>query len=157
MKHIPFILALLSGLLAAGCSASSHPTPALVQPESNSSAGLPTADLSRIDEQGAVVVVVEPLNLDKTDQTLDFEVSMNTHSVDLSMDLVGLATLTTNAGVTVSAVAWDAPRGGHHVSGKLSFAASVKGVSLLTGATELTLTLRDIDAAERIFIWEFPK
>jgi hypothetical protein len=45
-----------------------------------------TADLSRTDEQGAVIVVVEPVNLDSPGETLDFEVSLDTHSVDLSTD-----------------------------------------------------------------------
>lgn len=45
------------------------------------------------DEQGAVRVSVTPLNLDETDkENLAFEVAMDTHSVDLSMDLATLGT-----------------------------------------------------------------
>lgn len=157
MKHIPISLALLFGLAAAGCSVFVQPTPTVEQPTLDPSVEpVSTAGLSRVDEQGAVTVVVEPINLDSPGETLDFEVSMDTHSVDLSMDLTALATLTTNTELTASAVGWDAPRGGHHVSGKLSFPASVNGISLLQGATELILTLRNVDAPERIFKWELP-
>ncbi len=58
-----------------------------------------TESSTRTDEQGAVVVEVIPLNLDNPGQTLDFQVSLNTHSIDLSMDLATLATLTTDTGV----------------------------------------------------------
>ncbi len=114
-------------------------------------------DPSRVDEQGAVSITVKPSNLDKPDQTLDFEISMDTHSVDLSMDLTALATLTTDTGVTTNAVTWDAPRGGHHVSGKLSFPNKINGVALLKDASTLTLILRNIDIPERRFKWEISK
>ena len=152
MKNILITVALLFGFLVAGCSAVSQSAQPSQEPASN-----PSSDLTRTDEQGAVVVAVQPLNLESADQTLDFEVNLNTHSVDLSMDLAGLATLTTNTGITASAVAWDAPQGGHHVSGKLSFPASVNGTSLLENTTELTLTIRDVAVPERIFQWEFSK
>ncbi|MFQ5614858.1 MAG: hypothetical protein ACE5GO_00080 [Anaerolineales bacterium] len=95
----------------------------------------------QIDEQGAVAVEVTPLNLDAPGATLDFQVSMNTHSVDLSMNLAGLATLTTDTGMTVQAIQWDAPLGGHHVGGTLSFPAEVDGVYVMEGAASLTLTI----------------
>lgn len=111
-------------------------------------------DLLREDNQGAVSVSVEPLNLDAPGDTLDFEVAMSTHSVDLSMDLMTLATLTTDTGLSATPVVWDAPRGGHHVGGTLSFPVGANGKSLLEGTKKLTLTIRDVDAPERIFIWE---
>ncbi len=101
-----------------------------------------------------VTVTVKPLDLVNPGDTLDFEIGMNTHSVGLDMDLATLATLTTNTGMTEKATVWDAPRGGHHVSGKLSFPSLVNGTSLLKGTTELTLTIRNVDAPERTFKWE---
>ena len=85
---------------------------------------------------------------------LAFEVSLNTHSVDLSMDLAALATLAADTGLTVQADAWDAPRGGHHVSGTLSFPSSVDGKEILDGAAKLTLTIKDVDVPERTFAWD---
>ena len=71
-------------------------------------------ELTRIDEQGAVVIEITPLNLDTPMETLEFDVAMNTHSVDLSMDLALLSTLSTDTGVTIQAAKWDATPGGHH-------------------------------------------
>lgn len=111
-----------------------------------------------VDEQGAVSVAVTPLNLETTDtETVTFEVAMDTHSVDLSMDLATLATLTTENGDEVIATDWDAEMGGHHVSGILSFPVIVDGTNLLQGASELELTIRDVDAPERIFSWQLNK
>lgn len=67
----------------------------------------------RLDEQGAVSVMITPLNQNNAYETIDFQVAMNTHSVDLSMDLAALATLSTDTGYTVQAVLWEAPAGGH--------------------------------------------
>ncbi len=106
------------------------------------------------DAQGAVEVTITPLNLNNPGETLDFEVSLNTHSLDLSMDLSTLATLTTDSGLSVSASRWDAPRGGHHVQGKLSFPSKVDGVAILDKAKRVTLTIKNLDAPERVFTWE---
>ena len=112
------------------------------------------SDLARTNEQGMVVFQVTPLNLGTPADTLEFNVAMNTHSVDLSMDLAALSTLSTDTGVTVQATKWDATPGGHHVSGKLIFPATSSGKSILDGTSKLTLTIVNVDAASRAFEWE---
>lgn len=107
----------------------------------------------QVDEQGAVVMQITPLNLNSQGDLLEFEIALNTHSVDLSMDLAKLATLTTDAGMTVNATSWEAPRGGHHVSGKLLFPSHMDGESILEGTTNITVQIRDVDAALRSFVW----
>jgi hypothetical protein len=113
-----------------------------------------TANLARSDDQGAVEFVVEPLNLNGSGDTLDFSISMNTHSVDVGWDLAALATLETDAGVKVGAAAW--PIGsGHHYGGTLSFPRVVaNGDEVLAGASVMRLVLRDTDVPERVFTWE---
>lgn len=106
------------------------------------------------DSQGAVTMVVKPLELNSTQDTLNFEVSMDTHSIDLSMDLAALATLSTDTGMTVQAARWDAQLGGHHVSGTLSFPSRVEGKTMLDDASKLTLIIKDVDASERVFTWD---
>lgn len=106
-----------------------------------------------VDEQGAVSVAITPLETAADAATLNFEVAMNTHSVDLSMDLSQLATVTTDTGATVKASAWTGQAGGHHVSGVLSFPAVNDGASLLEGATTITLILEKVDAPKRTFSW----
>ncbi len=124
-------------------------------PQSTSSSG--TDDLVRTDDQGMVSFSVTPLNLRSPGNTLDFEVSMNTHSVNLNMDVASLSTLTTDNSNEAQGTSWDGGSGGHHVSGTLVFPANVNGKSILDGATSLTLTIKDIDAPARIFTWSLDK
>ncbi len=111
-------------------------------------------ELTRIDEQGAVVFEVTPLNLGTPADTLEFDVAMNTHSIDLGMDLASLSTLSTDTDITLQATKWDAIPGGHHVSGKLIFPAMKNGKSILEGVSKLTLTIINVDATSRVFEWE---
>ena len=127
------------------------PQPALVSTEpAQTGAG----DMTRTDQQGLVVIEVTPLNLETPGDNLEFNVAMNTHSVDLGLDLASLATLTNDTGITVQATTWEAPSGGHHVSGKLIFPATKDGKSILEGASKLTLAIINVDAASRVFEWE---
>jgi len=160
MRKIISTFAILAlGLILAACSAAATPEPTLpVLPSTpepvtvSTGASLPTETVS--DSQGAVIVEITPKNF--TAETLDFNVSLNTHSVDLSMDLSTLATLTTDTGVTVPASLWDAPRGGHHVEGTLQFPASVAGKSVLEVAKQITIKIVNLDVPERVFTWDLP-
>ena len=163
MKHALLPLLLTGTLILAACSAAA-PASAKTAPESGSvstesapsSANDPSASvgLIRSDGQGNVTVEVTPLNLDASGDTLEFDIIMDTHSVDLSMDLATLSTLTTDTGITVQATLWDAPRGGHHVEGKLIFPAVKDGKSILEGASKLALTINNVDASSRLFEWD---
>lgn len=151
------ILPLLLSLALVACApAQSAPLQTDAQPASASSDSSQTdaGDVTRSDQQGAVTVEVKPLNLVNPSDQLEFDVVMDTHSVDLSMDLATLATLTTDTGIIVQAAAWDAPRGGHHVEGKLIFPATKDGKSILDGASKLTLTIVNVDAPSRAFEWD---
>lgn len=110
--------------------------------------------LARVDSQGAVVVEVAAPDLRAASGDISFEVSMNTHSVDLSMDLAALSTLSTDLGMVVRASRWEATRGGHHVNGQLIFPATKDGVSILDGASRVTLSIENVDAGLRIFEWD---
>lgn len=146
-------------LILAACFAAATPEPTLPPPPAtpepvtvSTGASLPTETVS--DSQGAVTVDITPANFSA--DTLTFDVSLDTHSVDLSMDLSTLATLTTDTGVAVQASLWDAPRGGHHVEGTLQFPASVDGKSVLEGAKQITIKIVNLDAPERVFTWDLP-
>lgn len=162
MKRILLPALLILSVVLAACSATSTPLPPSTaaqddpQPDSVSTdSSSPSNDsAARIDQQGAIIVEIIPLNLDAPTDTLEFDVVLTTHSIDLSMDLATLSTLTTDTGVSVNATLWDAPLGGHHVEGKLIFPATKDGKSILEGATKLTLTILNVDAPTRIFEWE---
>lgn len=155
MKRFLIPSLLILTLLLAACSAtptplSSDSNPASVSP-SDSAAQFDSA--LRTDGQGAIIFEVTPLNLNAPADTIEFDIVLTTHSIDLSMDLATQATLTTDTGLTVQATLWDAPRGGHHVEGKLIFPATVDGKPILDGATKLTLTIVNVDAPSRVFEW----
>lgn len=160
MKILRLLSLLFLTLSLAACGkAESTPSalPAAAAPADQPAASAGTTahwdESPQSDGQGAVIVEITPLNLNNPGETLEFAVSLNTHSVDLSMDLSERATLTTDTGRTVQALKWDAPRGGHHVSGTLIFPATLDGKPLLEGADEITLSIRNVDAGLRLFIW----
>ena len=156
MKRIFLPVFLILSLVLTACSATStgaqdDPQPDSVSTESSS----PSNDsVTRTDQQGAIIFEITPLNMGAPTDTLEFDVVLTTHSIDLSMDLSTLSTLTTDTGVSVDATLWDAPLGGHHVEGKLIFPATKDGKLILEGATKLTLTILNVDAPSRIFEWE---
>lgn len=113
-----------------------------------------TADLSRTDEQGAVIVAVTPENLGNRGNTLNFRITMNTHSVNLGMDLTKLVTLQTDTGLNVSPISWNGPSGGHHISGTLLFPSIIEGKPILEGASHLTLVILEVGVPQRTFTWE---
>lgn len=175
MRRLTFLFLLAIGLVLAACNSAtlSPSTQLAVEPtaiiptlspasttEASAAQSVQTASAQSLrlpeltDNQGAVTVFVKPLDLDISQDKLSFEVSLDTHSVDLSMDLAALATLAADNGQSVQAAVWDAPLGGHHVSGTLSFPANVEGKAILEGASKLTLIIKDVDAPERVFTWD---
>jgi len=86
-----------------------------------------------------------------------FAVAMDTHAVDLdSYDLKQLAVLRIDGGREVQPIGWDAPKGGHHRSGTLTFPATATDGSALIvpGTRRLQLVIRDVAGVpERVFRW----
>ncbi|MBL1197486.1 MAG: hypothetical protein HND51_24360, partial [Chloroflexi bacterium] len=98
------------------------------------------------DNQGAVSVVVTPINLSQAGNSVSFDVALNTHSVELSMNLAALATLTSDSGLELPAASWDAPLGGHHTAGTLTFETGSAESAALEQATEIKLVIQNLDA-----------
>ncbi len=155
MGRLAILLAIMTSLSVglAACAAPGGPTESSPPPTPPMAA----SDLARTDSQGAVEFVVTPLNLSTPGATLDFNVAMDTHSVDLGWDLAAQSELANDRGLAVSGLAW--PVGsGHHYEAVLTFpAASADGRAVLDGALTLTLTIRGTDAAERVFTWTLPR
>lgn len=151
-------LVLLAMVLLAACSGERETQPQFLrnsQPETAVPIASESADQARSDGQGAVEIVVQPRNLmSPVGGLLEFDVSMNTHSVDLSMDLAKLSTLETDLGLHVSA-GWWSGGSGHHVQGVLTFPERDEaGRVILEGARTITLRIEGIDAPVREFQWE---
>lgn len=157
MKRLVIPILLILPLIITAC-ASTVSTPLPSQPQAEpvltESVSPELASATRMDDQGAIIFEVTPLNLDQTVESLEFKIVLTTHSIDLSMNLATTATLTTDTGVSVNSTLWDAPRGGHHVEGKLIFPATQDGKSILEGVGKLTLTITNVDALTRTFEWE---
>lgn len=97
-----------------------------------------------------VTVAVTPQNLSAGAKSWDFKIVLDTHSADLSDDLVKTAVLLDGAGGKHAPVAWDgAGPGGHHREGVLRF----KPVSPRPQAIELRIT-RSGESAPRSFRWQ---
>ncbi len=154
MKRILLPAFLIFSLVLTACSATAAEDDPQSDSVSTESSAPSNNSAMRIDQQGAIIVEIIPINLDSPTDTLEFDVVLTTHSIDLSMDLATLSTLTTDTGISVNATLWDAPLGGHHVEGKLIFPSMKDNKSILEGATKLTLTILNVDASTRIFEWE---
>jgi hypothetical protein len=157
-KPLFLVISSLAVALAACAPASATLTPQPPgSPTATISASESGADLGRTDTQGSVEFAVTPLNLGAPGATVDFQVAMNTHSVDVAWDLAAQSSLTTDTGLEVTGLGW--PVGtGHHYEGTLTFPAkTADGRALLAGAKMLTLTIRNTDVAQRIFVWAVPQ
>jgi len=146
------VLAACAGEPATAAASIPSPVPPVA---ATAPAPSPVQDLARNDSQGAVEFVVNPRSWTReATGTIEFEISMDTHSVDLSMDLAELSTLQTDLGVSIPALDWTGGSG-HHVVGVLRFpAVGSTGPAVLEGAGLLILTIRDVDAPSRVFRWE---
>jgi YVTN family beta-propeller protein len=112
-----------------------------------------SAEMTQVNNQGAVTIAITLLNLQGSDTTLDFQVVLDTHAVDLDYDLAELAVLRDSQGNEYLPAAWDGPQGGHHVSGILRFDG--RTTILAAGSTYLELEVRDVARIpSRLFRWE---
>jgi len=99
--------------------------------------------------ENAVTVDVRPEQI-ANGQPVTFKVRLNTHSVNLSMDMAAVSELRDNIGNKYQPVSWKgSPPGGHHRSGTLEFPK-------LEGSPKtVTLVIRNVaNVPERIFEWD---
>jgi len=104
------------------------------------------------NDQNRVRVDVRPVQL-LPGKPAKFEIRINTHSGDLSQDLVAVSTLRDNSGREYRPISWDgSPPGGHHRSGVLAFS------ELANGAQSITLVIREVaNVPERVFNWSIER
>lgn len=151
-RALPVLLAAAIVVLAA-CSASS------AQPASGSTStgtaepgsAAPAPDgTTRTSDGGQVTVVVDWAG---PAAGAVFDVTLDTHSVDLDgLDLAD-AILRNDRGDALTAEPWAAPKGGHHREGALTFRGDA--ASFFGGAEWVELVLTGVgDLAERTLRWE---
>ena len=132
---------------------------AAIAPQANTAATAPAAATASggatQTNEGGQVTVKATWNGVSTGPV--FAIVMDTHAVDLDgFDLKQLAVLRLD-GREVQPSGWDAPKGGHHRSGTLSFPATGSdGRPLITANTRtVELVIRDVAGVpERVFVWQ---
>ncbi|MHB1131045.1 MAG: hypothetical protein ACYC4L_01515 [Chloroflexota bacterium] len=110
---------------------------------------------TRTSEGGSVTLKV---TWQTREPDLTFTVAMDTHSVQLDgYDLRDLAVLRTNDGREVKPLSWQAPGGGHHRQGTLTFpTTTADGTAVLgDGTKSVRLIIRGVaGVVERELSWE---
>ena len=133
------------GVLALGLVLSNSATIALADPET---------------QTGQVGQVTIKATWQGADVGPIFTVVLDTHAVNLdAYDLRQLAVLRTDQADDVVPIGWDAPAGGHHRQGTLTFPPTRSdGSPLLTGETRLIeLSIRDVGGVpETVLTWVLP-
>lgn len=147
---------LIIALLITGCSVGfSRPDTGKIYaspPSPPTNANLPTNGLVQSTNSKAVTIEVKWLGL--RESVLAFDVSMNTHSVDLdSYDLGKLTVLKDDAGNEYRPVDWDSAPGSHHRSGTLAFPVPD---SISQGKAQyLKMLIRNVDGVkEQVLKWQ---
>ena len=102
------------------------------------------------NSRGNVTVQVKPINISKASKIWAFEVDLETHTVELSQDLVKNSVMVDDRGKSYYPVVWEGdPPGGHHRKGILKFEA----ISPIPKVVQLKISQVG-NVEERIFKWE---
>jgi len=105
----------------------------------------------QVNMSGGVMVTVTPQSsVSLLGNGISFDISLNTHSVELNQDLLNVSVLLDGNGNEYIPVAWEGdPPEGHHRSGVLSFGDNTS--ELIT----FSLVIKNIGSvSERIFEWK---
>lgn len=103
--------------------------------------------LEIINEEGGLSIGVQPINF-SFGKPLEFKVSFDTHSGDLSFDLTKKSVLIDDRDNKYLPLKWEGATGGHHISGILTFSKVEKD------AKKIRLIISDVyGVKERDFLW----
>lgn len=145
-------LAMLLGLALVACT-----PPGSAEKVTNADPAAPQAAATRTNEAGSVTLKV---TWPGPSAGLAFNVTMDTHSVDLdAIDLGQSTVLRIDQEREVAPSGWEAPKGGHHREGKLVFPdKGADGASLIGPDTRVVeLVIRDVAGVpERTLRWDLP-
>ncbi|GEM_PF-962141 len=103
---------------------------------------------AKTDEQENVTVIVSPIDLSPQSQEWKFDISMNTHSVELDQDMAKSAVLIDSQDREFKPLNWDGSIGGHHREGILTFD------QITPTPKYIELKISDIGTAVRNFTWD---
>ena len=102
---------------------------------------------SQSDEQARVTVEIIPTALGVNESKNIFDVSFNTHSVEMDYDFSKVIVLKDDLGNIYEALEWTGGRGGHHVSGEIIFSA------IDAQASNIEIDVLGVGGVDRNFKW----
>ena len=103
---------------------------------------------SKVNADGEVTVKVTPLELSSKSSEWKFDVGINTHSFELSQNLVDAAVLIDDQGKEYRPINWQGPGpGGHHVERILTF------TPIIPAPKSVELKILNVGAPVRSFVW----
>lgn len=102
----------------------------------------------KIDEQTETTVIVTPIDILSQSKEWEFDIVMDTHSVELDQDMTKIAVLVDDSGKEYKPIAWEGPTGGHHREGVLKF----NQITPIPKSIELKIS--NIGDVVRNFTWE---
>jgi len=103
----------------------------------------------KTDDQASVNVVVTPVNLSRQSTEWEFDIVMDTHSVELNQDMTQNALLIGDDNKEYRPIKWNGPVGGHHREGTLTFNP------IMPAPKSITLKITGIGNVVRSFSWQF--
>lgn len=98
------------------------------------------------NDQGDVIVEAVPVSLEPEKEAV-FQVTFNTHSVELAYDLMKVSKLVDDKGNNLAPISWSGGSGGHHLNGELVFP------SISAKAKSAQLIIANISGFDRSFVW----
>lgn len=99
------------------------------------------------DSKASVTVDVAPSELGINKLQNIFDISFNTHSVEMDYDFSKVIVLKDNMGNTYEALEWTGGQGGHHVSGDIIFSA------IDVQASSIEIDVLGVGGVDRKFRW----
>ena len=102
---------------------------------------------TQTNSQASVSVEIMPKQLGLKQGRNIFEVSLDTHSVDLDFNFTKIIVLKDDLGNLYPALEWTGGQSGHHLSGDIIFPA------ISEQAKSIELQMNDINGVDRIFEW----
>lgn len=106
---------------------------------------------TKTDDQANVNIAVTPIDLSQQSEEWKFDVTMNTHSVELDQDMTQVAFLAGDGGKEYIPLKWEGSSGGHHREGILTFSP------ITPYPQRLTLKIDSIGGVSRSFSWTLIK
>ena len=147
-------LVLLTSVLLAACGGTTAAPTLNNAGQATSASSTPnskteSAFVAQTVEGGSVAVQVTPLKMQPT-APLEFDIVIDTHSVELNDDMMKAVVLRDDSGMEFTPSAWEGPgAGGHHREGKIKFAP------LTMNTQALTLVVKNVAGVpERLYTWE---